>query len=258
MVLVLVSAALTALAMPGMLWGYLIWVALIPLFMAMKDVSPLKGALRAFVWGFVYLLLTHYWQLPVLTVNVPEVLNSFPNFIGVVVFFLMGIVMAVPFLVFGLVYGLYQRFFDRYPVILALFAASFFTVTEYLREIGPLGFTNGRLSDALLNGQQGISQLLTIGGPLLLVFIIVFVNHCLSYLFVNRTRDRAILIVVSVAIVALVNAAITALVPIPHSSSKYESTLYALQTNISMQMKYYQPPDETLAVVSRALREIPE
>jgi apolipoprotein N-acyltransferase len=75
---------------------------------------------------------------------------------------------------------------------------------------------------------------------------------------VNRTRDRAILIVVSVAIVALVNAAITALVPIPHSSSKYESTLYALQTNISMQMKYYQPPDETLAVVSRALREIPE
>jgi len=257
-VLVLVSAALTALAMPGMLWGYLIWVALIPLFMAMKDVSPLKGALRAFVWGFVYLLLTHYWLLPVLTVNVPEVLNSFPNFIGVVVFFLMGIVMAVPFLVFGLVYGLYQRFFDRYPVILALFAASFFTVTEYLREIGPLGFTNGRLSDALLNGQQGISQLLTIGGPLLLVFIIVFVNHCLSYLFVNRTRDRAILIVVSVAIVALVNAAITALVPIPHSSSKYESTLYALQTNISMQMKYYQPPDETLAVVSRALREIPE
>jgi apolipoprotein N-acyltransferase len=90
------------------------------------------------------------------------------------------------------------------------------------------------------------------------VFIIVFVNHYLSYLFVNRTRDRAILIVVSVAIVALVNAAIAALVPIPHSSSKYESTLYALQTNISMQMKYYQPPDETLAVVSRALREIPE
>jgi apolipoprotein N-acyltransferase len=47
-------------------------------------------------------------------------------------------------------------------------------------------------------------------------------------------------------------------IPIPHSSNKYESTIYALQTNISMQMKYYQPPEETLRIVSRALREIPE
>jgi apolipoprotein N-acyltransferase len=38
----------------------------------MKEVTPLKGALKAFVWGFVYLLITHYWELPVLTVNVPE------------------------------------------------------------------------------------------------------------------------------------------------------------------------------------------
>lgn len=258
MALVLLSAVLTALSMPGMLWGYLIWVALIPLFISMKEVTPLKGALKAFVWGFVYLLITHYWELPVLTVNVPEVLNSFPNFIGIVVYFLMGVVIAVPFLAFGFIYGLYQRFFERYPVLLSLFAASFFTVTEHLREIGPLGFTNGRLSDALLNEQLGIAQLLAVGGPLLLVFIIVFVNHYLSHLFMERTRDRALLIVISVAFVALANAAMSSFVPIPHSSDKYESTLYALQTNISMHMKYYQPPDETLRVVSRALREIPE
>ena len=258
MVLILFSAVLTALAMPGMLWGYLIWVALIPFFIAMKEVTPLKGALRAFVWGLVYLLITHYWELPVLAVNVPEVLNSFPNFIGIVVYFLMGPVIAIPFLAFGFVYGLYQRFFDRYPVLLGLFAASFFTVVEYLREIGPLGFTNGRLSDALLNGQQGISQLLAFGGPLLLVFIIVFVNHYLSHLYLERTRDRAVLIIVSVALVALVNSIMSSFIPIPHSSNKYESTIYALQTNISMQMKYYQPPEETLRIVSRALREIPE
>ncbi|PZC52238.1 MULTISPECIES: apolipoprotein N-acyltransferase [unclassified Mesotoga] len=258
MVLILFSAVLTALAMPGMLWGYLIWVALIPFFIAMKEVTPLKGALRAFVWGLVYLLITHYWELPVLAVNVPEVLNSFPNFIGIVVYFLMGPVIAIPFLAFGFVYGLYQRFFDRYPVLLGLFAASFFTVVEYLREIGPLGFTNGRLSDALLNGQQGISQLLAFGGPLLLVFIIVFVNHYLSHLYLERTRDRAVLIIVSVALIALVNSIMSSFIPIPHSSNKYESTIYALQTNISMQMKYYQPPEETLRIVSRALREIPE
>jgi len=257
-VLILFSAVLTALAMPGMLWGYLIWVALIPFFIAMKEVTPLKGALRAFVWGLVYLLITHYWELPVLTVNVPEVLNSFPNFIGVVVYFLMGLVIAVPFLAFGFIYGLYQRLFDRYPVLLGLFAASFFTVIEYLREIGPLGFTNGRLSDALLSNQLGISQLFVMGGPLLLVFIIVFINHYLSHLYLERTRDRGVLIIVSVALIALANSIMSSFIPIPHSSSKYESTIYALQTNISMQMKYYQPPEETLRIVSRALREIPE
>ncbi|HAY98119.1 MAG TPA: apolipoprotein N-acyltransferase, partial [Mesotoga sp.] len=50
MALVLLSAVLTALSMPGMLWGYLIWIALIPFFISMKEVTPLKGALKAFVW----------------------------------------------------------------------------------------------------------------------------------------------------------------------------------------------------------------
>ncbi len=54
--------------------------------------------------------------------NVPEVLNSFQFHRGRRLL-LDGNCNGRSFLVFGSVYGLYQRFFDRYPVILALFAA---------------------------------------------------------------------------------------------------------------------------------------
>ncbi len=256
--LILLSALLTAAAMPGMFWGYLIWVALIPFFMGMNSLTPLKGAVRAFIFGFAYLLVTHFWELPVLAVNVPEVLDSFPGFIGIVVYFLMGIVIAVPFFGFGFVFSLYGHFFKNYPILGSFFAASFFTVFEGLREIGPLGFTNGRLSDALIDSQSGISQLFSFGGPLFLVFVIVFVNHFLTHAFLNRKRDRGLMIMLAISVVALVNAAMESFIPFPSSPQRYESTLYALQTNISQQIKYYESPEETLKVVIRGLREIPQ
>jgi len=256
--LILLSALLTALSMPGMLWGYLIWIALIPFFLGMRSSRPLGGALKAFLFGFAYLMITHYWELPVLALNVPEVLDSFPNFIGVVVYVLMCLVIAVPFAGFGFVYSIFWRFFQTRKFTGALFAASLFTVFEGLRELGPLGFTNGRLSDALLNSQLGISQLLALGGPLLLVFVVVLVNHYLADLCARRKGGRISLLVTALAMVALVNALIQSAIPLRPTDESSEKTLYALQTNISQQLKYYAPPEETLKVVLMGLEEIPE
>jgi len=200
--------------MPGMVWGYLVWIAQLPFFMGMRSARPLGGALKGFLFGFAYLMITHYWELPVLALNVPEVLDSFPNFIGVVAYVLMCLVIAVPFAGFGFVYSIFQRFFKARPLAGALFAASFFTVFEGLRELGPLGFTNGRLSDALLNSQLGISQLLALGGPLLLVFVVVLVNHYLAHLCSDRKSGRVPLLITAVAMVALVNALIQSAIPL--------------------------------------------
>ena len=179
MIGVLSSALLTALSMPGMFWGGLIWVALIPLLLDLQKGGLWKGTLKAFFFAYAYLMICHYWVLPVLSINVPEVLSSFPPFVGVLSFFLMGVLMAFSFLGFGFLYKLYAHKFSESLVLSSLFTASLFTLFDWLRSLGQLGFTGGSLADAFTN-QKGLLQLSSFGGPYLLVFLVVFVNAMLA------------------------------------------------------------------------------
>jgi len=136
MIGVLSSALLTALSMPGMFWGGLIWIALIPLLLDLQKGGLWKGTLKAFFFAYAYLMICHYWVLPVLSINVPEVLSSFPPFVGVLSFFLMGVLMAFSFLGFGFLYKLYAHKFSESLVLSSLFTASLFTLFDWLRSLG--------------------------------------------------------------------------------------------------------------------------
>lgn len=257
MINVLLSAALTALSMPGMLWGGLIWIALVPLFLELNRSSLVSGTLKSFLFGYIYLLLAHYWVFPVLSVNVPEVLKSFPSFVGGMTFFLMGLIMAVPFLGFGFIYSLYGKKFQDSLLLKSVFAAALYTVFEYLRELGPLGFTGGRLSDALVD-QKGLLQLASIGGPLLLVFIVVFINVLIATKVAERRRGKPIFVATVLLAIFIANGAVERFIPMVDFDPEYSKEIVAIQTNFPQSIKYNGSIQETLKVVEEALEEVPD
>lgn len=255
--MIFLSSILTAISMPGMLWGGIIWIALVPMFLELNKSGPIKAMLKSFLYGYAFLLLCHYWVLPVLAVNVPEVLNSFPKFVGVLAFFLMGIIMALPFLGFGFLYGLYRKKLSDSPVILSLFAASLFTIFEWIRELGPTGFTGGRFANALVK-DLGLLQLLPFGGTLLLVFIIVFVNSFVAIKMEKARHGKFLYLVGAIAIMLFINGVMERFVPFTPTIPKYEKEVVAIQTNIPQSVKYNESVENTMNIVKDALKEVPE
>ncbi|MDI3524387.1 MULTISPECIES: apolipoprotein N-acyltransferase [unclassified Kosmotoga] len=257
MINVLLSAVLTALSMPGMLWGGLIWIALVPLFLELNRSNLVSGTLKSFLFGYIYLLLAHYWVFPVLSVNVPEVLNSFPPFVGGMTFFLMGLIMAVSFLGFGFIYSLYSKKFQDSLLLKSVFVATLYTIFEYLRGLGPLGFTGGRLSDALVD-QKGLLQLSSLGGPLLLIFIVAFVNALIAARVGERRRGRPMFVVTLLLAIFVINGAVERLIPVVDFDPEYSKEIIAIQTNFPQSIKYNGSIQETLKVVEEALEEVPD
>ncbi len=257
MAAVIISALLTAASMPGMLWGGLIWFALVPLFFELNRSSLLSGIIKAFAFAYVYLLLSHFWVFPVLSRNVPDVLETFPPFVGTVTFFLMGLIMAAPFAGFGLAYMLLKDHLWKNRLFSSLVVASLFVVFESIRGYGPLGFTGGRLSHALIN-DLGLLQLLPLGGTLLLVFLIVSVNYILYTIMPKAFLKKAALVMIVLGCVFSISSLLERFVPRIAVGDGESGEVVAVQTNFPQSIKYNEPASVVLAVVEDALRSVPE
>jgi len=257
LIAIIVSSILTALSMPGMLWGGLVWFALVPLFYELNRSRLVGGTLKVFVYSYIYLLLSHFWVFPVLSKNVPEVLDTFPPFVGVVTFFLMGVIMAAPLTGFGLVYMLLKNRFNSSPFLSSAVVASIFVVFEWLRSLGPLGFTGGRLSHALVN-ELGLLQLLSFGGTLLLVFVIVCVNHLAFMLLPRSLTRKALLVLIILGTVFSTNSLIERAIPRVKEDSGQVAEVSVIQTNFPQSLKYNEPASAILSVVEEALNSLPE
>ncbi|OAA31867.1 acyltransferase [Kosmotoga arenicorallina S304] len=257
MVSVLLSALATAFSMPGMLWGGVIWIALIPFLLDLEKGGLWKGTFKAFLYAYTYLMICHFWVLPVLSINVPEVLSSFPSFVGVLSFFLMGILMSFPFLGFGFLYKLYAHKFSESMLLSALFTASLFTLFDWLRSLGQLGFTGGSLADAFVN-QKGLLQLSSFGGPYLLVFLVVFVNAMLVYAIKRKRKQKITFILATLSVIFALNMLVENFLPVPIENPMYDKKIVAIQTNIPQSLKYNESPMEVYSIIEKALKEIPE
>lgn len=233
MIYVLMSSLLTVLSMPGFLAGFLVWICLIPLLKAFNRRGPFWGALYGFVFYLLFILADLFWVLPVLTDNLPQVFSRFPSWVGVFVFILMGIVEAFPFAGFGFVYGLAERSIKKNPLREILFTASAYTFFEYLRGLGDMGFTGGRLSDALYR-DTGVLQLASIGGSLGLTFLIVAVNVIGYRILRHSTRAYTKIAGLVLTICFISNLVALKLPPITSGGV----SITAIQTNTSQDAKY--------------------
>ncbi|PLV59288.1 apolipoprotein N-acyltransferase [Thermotoga sp. KOL6] len=223
------SGILTALSMPGFLSGSLIWFSLVPLFWVMEKTGIWKRTLLSFVYFLTHISISFFWVLPTLTENLPVVFGRYPGWLGIVVFLLMGGIEALPFLGFGFL----SYFSPQRGIFLkSIYLASIYTVFEYIRGLGELGFTGGRISEALFK-QLGFVQIVSVTGTLGLVFLIVFVNS-LFYELLKKRKHSFIFVVLT--IIYIFNSTVMHLLPIPEQG---DFKILALQPNVPSSLKYF-------------------
>lgn len=259
-VFLVISSVLTALSMPGFLFGFLVWFSLIFLFLALEDKNVLSSTLFGFLYFYIFSAINLYWVLPVLVENLPRTFSRFPGWVGFFVFLLMLAIEALPFALFGLLYSLGKNSFKARPWLDALFVASLYTLVDYLRGIGEMGFTGGTLADALYK-EVGLIQLASVIGSYGLTFLVVFVNRMLYTVVKKSSRplEKGALIVL---LIVFVSHTVEKSLPLPR---KGETTLVTLQTYVKPQEKYssstmdlYSKLENHLSEISDTLVVLPE
>jgi len=93
MILSVLSGILSALSMPGMLFGGLVWFSLVPLLVSIRRTSPVKAGLLSLAFMFTHVLISHYWLAETLSRNLPLVLGRYPRHLGLLVF--LGLLLLV-------------------------------------------------------------------------------------------------------------------------------------------------------------------
>ncbi|MGH2347875.1 MAG: apolipoprotein N-acyltransferase [bacterium] len=196
------SGVLFSFAFPSVDAGYLAWVALVPLLLALQRRSPREAFLLGYLAGFVAFVLILSWM----------------RLFGVVPWLLLAAYLAV---YVGAFAGLFRWLVgNRTPMWGVLVAPLLWTGLEYLRSIGPLGFPW-----ALLGLSQHaaipVLQLVRVTGAYGISALIVFVNALLAAelartptrileIVAGPGRDRRLIrfLVVAVAVAMAAGAAI--------------------------------------------------
>jgi apolipoprotein N-acyltransferase len=173
--LVFLSSLLLVLSFPNFDQGFLAWVGLLPLLIAIHDKSLRVGFFLSLVWGILFFLGIFYWILEVQ---------------GYTLFHhgLLAIYLGLYFGLFGFVFNFILK---RVNILAALLAAPFLWVSlEYIRSnlsflslpLGLLGYSQYRypivIQIASLAGAYGVS------------FLIVLVNAALASLFIGIGRQK--------------------------------------------------------------------
>jgi len=236
-ILNLLTASLgTTLSMPGYIYGGFIFLSLIPLFFALEEKGPFISSLLTFTYFFLFAFLNFHYLIDTLTTGLPELFGRFGAGTGFLVYILFCILEALPFILFGFIYALWIEKV-RFRILEPLFVASIYVIAEYIRGIGDLGFTGGRLSDALYNF-RGLLQILPYSGTLGLIFIIVVINYE-GYKLLKKNKNNILFVLSIVALILMVNGIFESFLP------KFvgDKPVVLAQTNMPQKVKYtYEPP----------------
>jgi apolipoprotein N-acyltransferase len=228
---VAISSLLAAISMPGYVYGGFIFVALIPLLFALERKGSVFSLLISFLYFFLFTFINFNYLIPVLTNGLPELFGRFSSTTGCFVYILFCILEALPFLLFGFFYGLWGNKI-RYRFLEPLFVASLYVVTEFIRGIGDLGFTGGRLSDALYNF-KGLLQILPYTGTFGLTFLIVVVNYE-SYKILRKNKYNLHIVLSIICCLFLLNGILNSRLP----NAVGDKPIVLAQTDLAQRVKY--------------------
>ncbi|MFN4200844.1 apolipoprotein N-acyltransferase [Fervidobacterium riparium] len=248
---ILIASLLTTLSMPGYLYGGLVFFALIPLFFSLERKGPILTALSSFLYFFIFSFVNFHYLINTLTTGLPELFGRFGPTAGFFVYLLFCVLEALPFLLFGFLYGLWAERI-KYRFLQPLFVASAYTLSEYLRGIGDLGFTGGRLSDALYNF-TGILQLLSITGTLGLVFVIVVINYE-SYRLLKKSKANLLVMLSIFVIIISGDGIIERFIP----KIIGDKPVVLAQTNVPQKVKYSYSSSEIVDYIKKQFSDTPE
>ena len=189
------SGVLLSLSFPNLSLSSLAWIGLIPLLFAIQDKSLAESAKLGFISGLFFFSILLYCIFS---------LAKFDAVIYVVAFLLFGYLAL-----FVVLFSVLVRWLDmNFPKRLYLWVPLCWTMSEYLRGLGVLGFPWGLLG--LSQGtHQGLIQMCSITGILGLTFVIAGFNGILATILIRwKSSHRLVLSEISICTVyiLLINA----------------------------------------------------
>lgn len=211
--LALLSGIALALAMPGLGFGPLVFIALVPLFIALEGRGGFKMGL---ITGLSFFALDLRWLLTLLRFS-PLIV---PGYLLLIAY------LALYIAAFGFLIN--RPYFKRRSWALLIFAPASYTLLEILKSFGPLGIGFSSLYQALYRFPFLI-QVVSFIGPWGLTTAIVFINVAV-YLALRR---RPFFIVGAVATVGFLSACF--LVPLPQDKSPLDVAV--VSSNVPQEVK---------------------
>jgi len=174
-VLVVASAALHALALPPWDAWPLVWVALVPLFLALRGATVRGGCAIGFAWGVAAIWAIAYWVPPAIAAYYDQ-----PLWAGLLLAMLSAIVvLGLPMAVYG---AWAAAVLPRCsPTGRCLAAAAMWVAVELVRARAPFGNPWLLFGYALLP-YPALSQAADVGGVFLLSFACVLANAAIAEL----------------------------------------------------------------------------
>ncbi|KLO21156.1 apolipoprotein N-acyltransferase [Marinitoga sp. 1155] len=248
----LISGILTGLSMPGNLFSFFIWFSVAPfLYSFSKSKGTFERLFKVFLYSYSLMFSTLWWEIPVLTKNIPEVINSFPGYIGFLSFLLMIFILTLPYYI---IWFLGELYFRKSRVIkfksLILFSVFSYAAAEILKEFGDFAFTGGNLSDALYL-HTGFLQILPYTGTIGLTILILTVNSIIAFI-PNRNRKKYAIVIIG--ILYIINFSINEKLPLIKTDKNYIK-VSVFQTNVPQEVKYSDNTWSSYVEISNYLQE---
>lgn len=186
------SGILLFLSFPKYGSGYLVWIALIPLFWAMREaISVRQGLLLGFITGMVCNIGLIYW-ITYVVVNY----GYLPIYLGIILMFLLACYLSLYTALFaaGII-------FFRQKIALYFAAPVLWICLEYCKSYFLTGFPWENLGySQYLN--HYLAQFADVSGVFGLSFLIVLVNATLFEVIVKKTKKEFILTIAVILIIA--------------------------------------------------------
>ena len=184
---VIFSALVSVFCFPPFKFGPLIFLILVPLFLAIEDLSPSKAFKYGFIWGFIFYLGYIYYIAWV----------TFPGMLAAVL--ILSLIPATAF-------WIYVRLLPKSPGMALVFLPSYFIAWNWLFTMSDFNYPWMDIGYALGYYIYFI-QAAEIGGVYLISLIILVVNLCLyvsiSGKFNLADRNRTLLRFVSIIMIFL-------------------------------------------------------
>ncbi len=253
-VLLSISAFLLFLAQPKISWDLLVWVGLIPFFLSIEDTKWWKAILYGELFGTIYFIFNMYWVAGVITRELPSVIKHASGELGILPFILLCAIEGIFLALFALMYWMIRRWIrSEFWSVLAM--TSCWVVIEYMRGFGQLGFTGGRLSDAVYR-RIGLIQTMSFTGIWFILFLIVLINAI--FFFILKSSSLSLLkkctFIMGVFILIYASdALIASLLPPKHMTGTLRVAL--IQPNISPYENYNLTTQRLEDVVRKALKD---
>lgn len=176
--LTVTSGILLTLSFPKIDYNYLVWVALVPLFIALKDKTPFQALVAGLITGLIYNIGILYWVTFVVVQY-----GYLPLYVGFFVMVLLSLYLSLYVAVFsaGVV------FFRTKGYSVSVTGPLLWTCLEFGKSHLLTGFPWENLAYSLHNNLH-IMQIVDITGIYGLTFLVVFIN-CVIYQVLMITAD---------------------------------------------------------------------